>query len=91
MQKGSFTDKTPRFDTDGTVDRINQLASIFREQRLPVIFIQHDGTGTGEFEKHSTEWENLEELVIEPTDILIDKYANDIFYKSQLQGKLKEK
>ena len=42
MQKGSFTDKTPRFDTDGTVDRINQLASIFREQSLPVIFIQHE-------------------------------------------------
>ena len=90
MQKGSFTDKTPRFDTNGIVARINGLASTLRKQNLPVIFIQHDGTGTGEFEKNSTEWENLDELIVEPTDILIDKYANDVFYKSALQNKLME-
>ena len=88
MQKGSFTDKTPRFDTNGVIKRINELMSIFREQKLPVIFIQHDGTGTGEFEKDSTEWENLNELIVEPYDILIDKYANDVFYKSELENKL---
>lgn len=59
MQKGSFSPRTPRFDTDGVVKRINELASIFREQDFPVIYIQHDGTGTGEFERNSTEWENL--------------------------------
>ena len=90
MQKGSFTDKTPRFDTNGIVARINGLASTLRKRNLPVIFIQHDGTGTGEFEKNSTEWENLDELIVEPTDILIDKYANDVFYKSGLQNKLME-
>ena len=90
MQKGSFTPATPRFDTQGVVDRINQLASIFRQFNFPVIFIQHDGTGTGEFEKHSTEWENLDELIVNSTDILIDKYANDVFYKSDLQTKLAE-
>lgn len=90
MQKGSFTPETPRFDTHGVVERINQLASIFRQFNFPVIFIQHDGTGTGEFEKHSTEWENLDELIVNSTDILIDKYANDVFYKSDLQSKLAE-
>jgi nicotinamidase-related amidase len=30
MQKGSFTPKTPRFDTNGVVNRINELTSIFR-------------------------------------------------------------
>ncbi|WP_346882242.1 isochorismatase family protein [uncultured Algibacter sp.] len=88
MQKGSFTDNTSRFDTDGVVARINQLSSIFRALNLPVIFIQHDGTGTGQFEKSSTEWENLDELIVKQTDILIDKYANDVFYKSKLQHKL---
>ena len=37
MQKGSFTDKTPRFDTNGVIKRINELMSIFRKQKLPVI------------------------------------------------------
>lgn len=90
MQKGSFTEKTPRFDKDGVVKRINELASIFRGLDLPVIYVQHDGTGTGEFEKNTPEWENLDELLVEQSDILIDKYANDVFYKSELQSKLAE-
>lgn len=90
MQKGSFTPKTPRFDTDGVVKRINELASIFRAQHFPVIFIQHDGTGSGEFEKNAWDWENLDELIVEAVDVRIDKYANDVFYNSTLQLKLQE-
>lgn len=90
MQKGSFTLQTPRFDTEGVVKRINELADLFRKAELPVIYIQHDGTGTGEFEKNTSEWELLDALNVEPTDILIDKYANDVFYNSELQSKLKE-
>jgi len=88
MQKGSFTSKTPRFDTKGVLTRINRLAKLFRGLDFPVIFIQHDGNGTGEFEKNSEEWELLDELEVNPNDILIDKYANDVFYKSKLQSKL---
>ncbi|WP_289040493.1 isochorismatase family protein [uncultured Zobellia sp.] len=90
MQKGSFAPETPRFDTDGVVKRINELAELFRELNYSVFYIQHDGTGTGEFEKNNTDWENLDELNVEPTDIRIDKYANDVFYKSELHSKLKE-
>lgn len=90
MQKGSFTPKTPRFDTYGVVRRINELAALFRGLNFPVIYIQHDGTGAGEFEKNSTTWENLDELIVESNDILIDKYANDVFYKSDLLSKLSE-
>jgi len=90
MQKGSFTSKTPRFDTDGVVKRINELSEVFRKAELPVIYIQHDGTGTGEFEKNTLEWELLESLNVQRTDILIDKYANDVFYNSELQSKLIE-
>lgn len=88
MQKGSFTPKTPRYDANGVVSRINKLAKTFRNSNFPVVFIQHDGTGTGEFEKNATDWELLDELNFEPIDILIDKYANDVFYKSKLQSKL---
>ncbi len=60
MQKGSFTSKTPRFDTDGVVKRINELASLFREMNDSVIYIQHHGTGTGKFEKNAKDWESLD-------------------------------
>jgi nicotinamidase-related amidase len=89
MQKGSFTPETPRFDTKGVVARINELASLFRRLSSPVVYIQHDGTGTGAFEKGAPDWENLEELVVESSDVRIDKYANDVFYKSELEAKLK--
>ncbi|WP_109829755.1 cysteine hydrolase family protein [Reichenbachiella versicolor] len=90
MQKGSFTPQTPRYDTDGVVYRINQLAEQFRKLNSPVIYVQHDGTGSGEFEKGTTEWENLDELEVRSSDIIIDKYANDVFYQSDIQGKLSD-
>ena len=90
MQKGSFTPKTPRFDAVNVVKRINKLSAFFREHKHPVFFIQHDGTGTSAFEKGTLEWENLDDLTIELSDVLIDKYANDVFYNSNLQSKLTE-
>lgn len=88
MQKGSFTQNTPRYDTKGTVHRINELTQLFRVHNFPILFIQHDGTQTNEFIPNTNEWELLDDLVIEPNDILINKYANDVFYNSQLQSKL---
>jgi nicotinamidase-related amidase len=90
MQKGSFTAETPRFDTEGVVNRMNQLSEIFRNENSPVIYIQHDGTGSGEFEKNATDWSLLDNLHVEPTDIMIDKYANDVFYNSKLESILTE-
>lgn len=89
MQKGSFTSKTPRFDTNGVVNRINKLTNVFRKKMHSVIYIQHDGTGTGAFEKNTTAWENLDRLNVESNDILINKYVNDVFYNSKLDSKLK--
>ncbi|NME71033.1 isochorismatase family protein [Flammeovirga aprica] len=88
MQKGSFTPQTPRYDHEGVVKRINSLSAQFRALKYPVFVAQHDGTGSGEFEKHTEAWENLDELQVKPEDILIDKYANDVFYQSELQEKL---
>ena len=88
MQKGSFTPKTPRFDTNGVVHRINALAKQFREANLSVIFIQHDGTAMDEFIPNTREWELLDDLNTASTDLFINKYANDVFYKSELQNTL---
>ena len=85
MQKGSFTAATPRFDTPGVVSRINEIAEAFRAANQPVIYIQHDGARYSEFVKGSQEWELLDELEVAETDLIIDKYANEAFYQSQLQ------
>ncbi|MDD7887792.1 isochorismatase family protein [Flavivirga sp. 57AJ16] len=39
MQKGSFTPETPRYDTDGVVNRINCLANKFRASGNHVFYI----------------------------------------------------
>ena len=90
MQKGSFTAKTPRFDTEGVVSRINILSEQFRNSNSPVIFIQHDGSSMNEFIPNTTEWELLDEIKVKKSDIFIDKYANDVFYNSLLLSRIKE-
>ena len=90
MQKGSFTSVTPRFDSDNVVKRINSLAKIFREYDYPVIYIQHDGSNENEFIPMTTEWELLDELEVESTDLFLNKYANDSFYRSKLSRTLSE-
>lgn len=90
MQKGDFSPKTRRFDADGVIERINNLSKLFRMKNLPVIFIQHDGSRMNQFIPKTTEWELLDELNTTETDIFIDKYANDVFYNSNLKSKLEE-
>lgn len=91
MQKGSFIPETPRYDTAGVVERINQISTMFREKRFPVIHIQHDGTQFGDFIPKTKEWEILDEIDFSPNDLRIDKYANDVFYESYLHDVLQSK
>lgn len=88
MQKGLFTTEAPAFDTDGVVNKINFLSQKFRELGWTVIFIQHDGTAIGRLKKGSKEWEQLNEINVSKADVFIDKYANDVFYKSDLESTL---
>ena len=88
MQKGSFTPETPRYDTQGTVNRINTLAASLRRMNGTVVHIQHDGSGSGEFEKGNWDWEILDELEVLDTDLRIDKTANNVFYRSSLSEEL---
>ncbi|NJB37236.1 isochorismatase family protein [Croceivirga sp. JEA036] len=90
MQKASFTVETPRLDEAGVVKRINTLAAKFREEENLVIIIQHDGGLGGAYEKNSNTWENLDALQTKPTDIFLDKTANDAFYNTALESLLKE-
>lgn len=90
MQKGSFTDSTPRFDTQGICQRINNIAQYFRKHKWPVIHIQHDGSKEGEFIPQTQEWEIIEEIKVGKTDLHIQKTANDAFLNSNLHDTLQE-
>ena len=89
MQKVSFTQKTPRFDSDNVIKRINILSDKFRKNGDIVIFIQHDGTKEGFCIPNTEEWEILSSLVIDKNDLFISKTANDSFYKTTLKNDLK--
>lgn len=88
MQKGSFTQATPRYNTEGVIQIINSLSEAFRLNSWPVLFIQHDGRAENNYIPYTTEWEILDDLHRDSSDIFIDKNANDVFYNSELQKKL---
>lgn len=85
MQKGSFSPYELKHDTFGVIERINKLASHFRKSNEKVVFIQHDGSKEGCFLPNSDEWQLLPELILEPTDLIVSKTANDAFYNTALQ------
>jgi nicotinamidase-related amidase len=88
MQKGSFTLKTPRYDTIHVINRINRLSSLFRKKGFPVIFIQHNGVSQNEYIPKTKEWELLDELTVKDGDHVVEKIANDSFYNSKLESTL---
>jgi len=86
MQKGAFTPEAKQHDTNGVVNRINQLSQLFRTLEFPVLFIQHNGKKFNMLLPYSTEWQLLDELNVDPTDYFINKESNDAFYNTQLQS-----
>lgn len=90
MQKGSFTPETPRYETDSVVEKINSLAAMFRRNSWPVVFVQHNGSAMDEFVPNTHDWELLDDLVVGEHDIMQEKFANDVFYNTGFDTKLKE-
>lgn len=91
MQKGSFTPETPRFNANSVITKINKVADFFRSNKQTVLFIQHNGEQFAEFIPGTTEWEILDELEIRSIDTVVEKYANDSFYHSELATILKKR
>ena len=51
MQKGSFTTKTPRFDTEGVVDRMNELKVKYGERFSPASSLVKMASTNSKFHK----------------------------------------
>jgi len=90
MQEGSFTRATPRYDTEGVIERINQLAEFFRANGDQVIFIRHDGTNEGDYIPGTSDWQVLTALNQLPQDLYVEKTINDSFYQSDLEMTLQK-
>lgn len=90
MQKGSFTPETPRYETDSIVKKINSLAAMFRKNSWLVAFVQHNGSAMDEFIPNTHDWELLDDLLVHEHDMMVEKFANDVFYDTNFHAKLKE-
>lgn len=89
MQVGSFSDKTPRFNSQEVINKINTLSDHFRGQNDTVIFIRHDGTKENFLFSGTPDWQILPSLNQSKSDIYIEKTANDSFYQTRLEQTLK--
>jgi nicotinamidase-related amidase len=89
MQVEAFSEATPRFDAENIIKRINQLSDHFRRSGHYVIFIQHDGTRENICIPGSPEWKIIPTLNRNHNDLTLSKTANDAFYMSDLDNKLR--
>lgn len=82
MQVGCF--KTPRYDRENIISRINKVSLSFRAKGEPVIFIQHNGIKEDYLLPGTSDFDIVKELVIDSEDYFIEKKVNDAFYKTNL-------
>jgi len=87
MQVGCFSGNPPRWDAEGTIARVNQLAGAIRPNGL-VVFIQHTESEEG-LARGSNEWKLLPALDRTPRDIVIEKSACDSFLETRLEDILR--
>ncbi|MDD5264986.1 MAG: isochorismatase family protein [Candidatus Bipolaricaulis sp.] len=88
MQVGLF-EGAKRFDADGVVRRINDLARAVRAKGSGVILIQHEDEG--DFARGAPGWRILPALDARPEDVYVGKTACDSFYRSELDEVLRKR
>ncbi len=90
MQAGLFVPESPRYDADGVVDRINNLARAVRRTGGVVVFVQHDGPTGDPFEPGADGWRLLPSLDRGAGDVVVHKTACDAFYGTELAEVLEQ-
>jgi len=89
MQEASF-ENSNKYDSDGVINRINQLSQHTRENGGTVIFIQHDGNEEEGLLPHTPGWRILSSLQFSDSDIIVLKKLNDSFSNTELNQTLVE-
>ena len=88
MQAGLFEGNPSRYDADGVIQRINEIARVVRTTGGIVIFIQHEDENR--LLRGSKGWEILPVLERNDSDILVNKQACDSFYETDLANVLEK-
>jgi len=88
MQVGLFAGDSPRYDAEGVIQRINEIARVVRATGGVVIFVQHEDNGG--LQPETEGWEILPALVRMDTDLLLRKQACDSFYETNLPDLLEQ-
>ncbi len=86
MQAGLFAGPSPRYDAQGVIRRINDIARAVRAAGGIVIFIQHEDQGG--LVPETEGWQILPDLERMDSDLTLRKQACDSFYETNLPGLL---
>jgi nicotinamidase-related amidase len=86
MQVGLFEGDSPRYDAQGVIQRINEIARAVRAAGGVVIFIQHEDHGG--LQRGTEGWEILPALERVDADLCVHKQACDSFYETNLSDLL---
>jgi nicotinamidase-related amidase len=88
MQVGLFEGPSPRYDADGVIQRVNEIARNTRATGGIVVFIQHEDKYS--FKQGTKGWEILPTLERKDSDLLVHKQACDSFYETELADVLEK-
>jgi nicotinamidase-related amidase len=88
MQVGLFEGNPPRYDADGVIQRVNEIAKNMRATGGTVIFIQHEDKGS--LKRGLRGWEILPSIERKDSDLLVHKQACDSFYETGLADVLEK-
>jgi nicotinamidase-related amidase len=84
MQRGSFTQASPRHDADALVRRLNSLAARVRAEGGVVIFVQHEGPPGDLHHPDQPGFQLLPDLVVGDRDLTVRKTSCDAFLATDL-------
>jgi len=87
VQRGLFDSEPRPFEADLVISRINALAERARLAGTPVVFVQHEATGTA-LEFGFEGWQLESGLVVEEGDVILRKTTPDSFLHTCLSEML---
>ncbi|MCP3944105.1 MAG: cysteine hydrolase [Desulfobacteraceae bacterium] len=89
LQVGLFEESENPFDFENVIERINKITFHARENKWPVIFIQHEQE-KGLLQHGSEGWALIPELQTESSDFYIRKTTPNSFVKTNLSELLNQ-
>lgn len=78
------------YNEERVIENIKALLALFREKKIPVIYIRHDGGKGDELEKGTKGWEIYSEIKPLEGEKIFDKNYNSAFRQTGLHEYLQE-